>query len=348
MSKSRHILFLTPGFPKDENDFNCVPPLQDYLIKFKQVYPETEFSVIAFQYPYYKSYYKWNGINIYPLGGKNNKAKKPLVWLKTIVKAKKIHNLKSINAIHSLWLGECAMIGNILSKKFKCKHICTLMGQDVKKSNRYLNLLKNIKCIIVALSKNQEEQFYNLTNRNTNEIIHWGIVDQQFSYNERDIDLLAVGSLIPLKNYSLFVKLVDEIIKIKSDLTAVLVGAGSELSKLKIMAVENGIEKNIEFKGSLNRKDIFKLMQRSRIFVHPSLFEGSGFVFAEALANGMNIVSFNVGYAQNHSKWFIAKDEQELFNITKKLLNEKLDFNPANVFPLIETINRYSSLYGIN
>jgi glycosyltransferase involved in cell wall biosynthesis len=348
MSESRHILFLTPGFPKDENDFNCVPPLQDYLIKFKQVYPETEFSVIAFQYPYYKSYYKWNGITIYPLGGKNNKAKKPLVWLKTIVKAIKIHNLKSINAIHSLWLGECAMIGNVLSKKFKCKHICTLMGQDVKKSNRYLNLLKNIKCIIVALSRNQEELFYNLTNRNTNEIIHWGIMDQQFSYNEREIDLLAVGSLIPLKNYSLFIKLVDEIIKIKSDLKAVLVGAGSELSKLKIMAIENGIEKNIEFKGSLNRKDIFELMQKSRIFVHPSLFEGSGFVFAEALANGMNIVSFNVGYAQNHSKWFIAKDEQELFNITKKLLNEKLDFNPANVFPLIETINRYSSLYGIN
>jgi glycosyltransferase involved in cell wall biosynthesis len=324
-----------------------VPPLQEYLIKFKEVYPETEFSVISFQYPYYKSYYKWNGISIYSLGGKNSKAKKPLIWLRTIAKAKKIYNLKSIDAIHSLWLGECAMIGNVLSKIFNCKHICTLMGQDVKKSNRYLNLLKNKKCIIVALSKNQSEQFYNLTNRITNEIIHWGIVDQQFSENERDIDLLAVGSLIPLKNYSLYIKLVSEIIKIKSDLKAVLVGTGTELSKLQIMAKEFGIENNLEFKGLLNRKDIFELMRRSKIFVHPSLFEGLGYVLAEALSNGMSIVSFNVGCAQSHHKWFIAKDEQEFFNITKKLLNKKLDFNPVNIFPLSETISRYVYLYGI-
>jgi hypothetical protein len=52
-------------------------------------------------------------------------------------------------------------------------------------------------------------------------------------------------------------------------------------------------------------------MQRSKIFVHPSTFEGSGYVFAEALVNGMNIVSFNVGYAQQHPKWFIAEDEMD-------------------------------------
>jgi hypothetical protein len=88
-------------------------------------------------------------------------------------------------------------------------------------------------------------------------------------------------------------------------------------------------------------------MQRSKIFVHPSLFEGSGYVFAEALINGMNIVSFNVGYAQENPKWSIVNNEEEFFTTTKKLLCEKLDLYPVNLFPIAETINSYASLYDI-
>jgi glycosyltransferase involved in cell wall biosynthesis len=348
MSPSKHVLFLTPGFPKDEDDFNCIPPLQEFLLKFQQTYPKVEFSVITFQYPYYNRNYKWNGINVFPHAGKNSRAKKPLLWLKARSKAKGIHTLKLIDVIHSLWLGECAMIGNNLSNKFNCKHICTLMGQDVKKSNRYLKILKNKNIKLIALSKNQSEQFFNLTKRNVNEIIHWGIDDQQLIDSERDIDLLAVGSLITLKNYSLFINIVAEIVKTQPEIKAVLVGEGPEILKLKTMVKDKAVEANIDFKGLLNRKDIFKLMQRSKIFVHPSLFEGSGFVFAEALANGMNIVSFNVGYAQKNPKWHIANSEENFISITKKLLGEKLDFNPLNLFPLAETVSRYAAIYGIN
>jgi hypothetical protein len=71
-------------------------------------------------------------------------------------------------------------------------------------------------------------------------------------------------------------------------------------------------------------------------------------VFAEALANGMNIVSFNVGYAQKNPKWHIANSEENFISITKKLLGEKLDFNPLNLFPLAETVSRYAAIYGIN
>ena len=221
------------------------------------------------------------------------------------------------------------------------------MGQDVKKSNRYLSMLKNKNIKLIALSKNQSEQFFNLSKRSVEKIIHWGIDDQGLSNSERDIDLLAVGSLIPLKNYSLFVNVVSEAAKIYPKIKTALVGEGPELSNLKNIVKERGIERNIEFKGLLNRKDIFKLMQRSKIFVHPSLFEGSGYVFAEALVNGMNIVSFNVGYAQENPKWFIVNNEEEFFTTTKKMLNERLDFYPVNLFPIAETVINYASLYGI-
>ena len=239
------------------------------------------------------------------------------------------------------------MIGNILSKKFNCEHICTLMGQDVKISNRYLRWLKSNKTKFIALSKNQAEMFSKLTSRNVDEIIHWGIDDQNFKNSERDIDLLAVGSLIPLKNYSLSIRLIAEIKIIYPNLKCKLVGTGPELSTLMNLANEKGVGENIEFTGLLSRKEIFKLMQRSKIFIHPSQFEGSGFVFAEALVNGMNIVSFNVGYAQNHPKWVIAKDENDFIRIAINLLNKSLDYNPVNLFPLKETVERYASIYGI-
>jgi glycosyltransferase involved in cell wall biosynthesis len=346
MKITKHILFLVPGFPKDENDFNCIPPLQEYLIKFMSTYPSIKISVIAFQYPYLNTPYFWKGINVVPINGKNSVFKKPTVWLKAIREAKKIHKSFPIDVIHSFWVGECALIGNYLSKKIGCEHICTLMGQDVKSSNKYLGWLKHSRTNFVALSNNQAELFIKLSNKKVSEIIHWGIDDQQVNIKDRDIDLLGVGSLIPLKNYSLFIKTVEEIVKSKPDLNCILVGSGPESEKLKTMLKEKCLGKNIQFKGLLNRTEIFSLMQRSKIFLHPSTFEGSGFVFAEALVNGMNIVSFNIGYAQNHPKWFIANDNQDFIIITKELLDKQLSFEPINLFPLEETVQKYFALYN--
>lgn len=348
MNFQKHILILTPGFPKDENDFNCIPPLQDFLINFISVFPSAKFSVIAFQYPYMNSTYSWKSINVIPLGGKNNKIKKLFNWSKVIRKAKIINQLDRVDVIHSLWLGECALIGNILSKQIGCPHFCTLMGQDVIKTNKYLKLLKNSKTVFIALSDNQAELFTKLTNKKVATKIHWGIDDQQIISKKRDIDLLGVGSLIPIKNYSLFINIIEVIVQKQPDLKCKLVGTGPESTKLKTTAEAKGLSKNIEFTGLLERKEIFKLMQRSKIFVHPSKFEGSGFVFAEALANGMNIVSFNVGYAQEHPKWSIAKNDQDFIAITKKLLDIELNFEPSNLFSLQETVDQYAALYGIS
>lgn len=345
--KSKHILILTPGFPKDENDFNCIPPLQEFLTSFNSRFPDSNFTVISLHYPYHNKKYYWKGIQIFPMAGKNIRIKKPFLWLNVIRQAKKINEESKIDIIHSLWLGECAMLGNFVAKKFCCTQICTLMGQDVKSSNRYLKRLINKKIKIIALSENQANQFCTLTKRKVDQIIHWGIDDQPLKNFERDIDLVGVGSLIPLKNYSLFIKSIEEIKKTYADVKCKLVGTGPELSKLKAMAERKGLTKNIEFKGLLNRKEIFKLMQRSKILVHPSNFEGSGFVFAEALVNGMNIVSFNVGYAQKHPKWFIAKDEQDFIHITQNLFSTELDFTPVNLFPMSETVARYASIYGV-
>ena len=338
---------LTPGFPSDENDSTCIPPLQEFLINFKSRFTLSKFTIITLHYPYQKKNYSWHGIPIISLAGKNKWLTKPYLWYKTVYRAKKINRIESVTLVHSIWLGECALIGNILSNKFGCPHLCTLMGQDVRSSNKYVRLLKNKNIKIVSISKNQSVQFNKIIKKNVNKIIPWGINYHPTNNLVRDIDILAVGSLIPLKNYSLLITLVEKITAINREIKCKLVGSGPEESKLKQMVVEKGLINNIEFIGQLARTEVFKLMQRSKIFIHPSKFEGSGFVFAEALVNGMNIISFNVGCACSNPKWFIAMDEEDFIRIAKKLITSKLDFIPVNLFPLSETVEHYASLYGI-
>ncbi len=349
MKYENHVLLLTPGFPEDEEDFLCTPPLQDFILKYLKVFPNTKFSIIAFQYPYDRKDYKWNGIEVHSAGGKNSKLNKLFVWKAVITKAKTINKNFPINSIHSLWFGECAMIGNYLSKYFNLNHICTLMGQDVRSSNYYLKFIDKNKMRIISLSQNQSNEFYKITKRKVDDEIFWGIDNQEYDIDTiRDIDLLAVGSLIPLKNYSLFIKTVAEIVKEFPRIVCKLVGNGPDFLTLKTMAAQYGVDNNIEFTGLISRKEIFRLMKQSKIFVHPSKFEGSGFVFAEALANGMNIVSFNVGYAKQSEKWLIANDDSEFIFHTKKLLLSKLSFEPLNIFPISETVHKYHQLYNLN
>jgi glycosyltransferase involved in cell wall biosynthesis len=349
MKSGNNILFLIPGFPKDENDFLCIPPVQDFLLKYLELNPETSFYIITFQYPYEKIKYNWNGTSVYALGGKNSDIKKLFVWKNSIEIAKRIHKDNNIDCVHSFWYGECALVGNYLSKRFKCDHICTLMGQDVHTSNHYMKFINDDRVKIIALSQNQSDEFYRISNRKVDGEIFWGIENQNYNVNsKREIDLLAVGSLTPLKNYSLFIKTIAGIANIYPDVVCKLVGQGPELTLLKILVKELNLEKNIEITGLLSRKEIFKLMLQSKIFVHPSKSEGAGFVFAEALANGMNVVSFNVGYAKPCEKWLIAKDENEFIFLVNKLLSAKLSFEPLNIFPVSETVTKYNHLYNLN
>ena len=348
MSKERNILLLTPGFPKDENDYLCIPPLQDFLVALKKKFPSVNITVAAFQYPFTQNRYNWNDISVFSFGGKNSKLKKILVWDNAITLAKYLKEKNQLDVVHSLWFGECAFVGNRISSRFNNKHICTLMGQDVSTKNIYLRLLNKSKLTIVSLSQNQSNLFRQITKRNVDEEIFWGVHTQHYDSNKkREIDLLGVGSLINLKNFKAFINVVYKLKSQFPSIRSMIIGDGKLRVKLSQQANLLGIQNNIEFTGNLKRSEVFEIMKKSRILLHPSLFEGSGLVFAEALATGMHIVSYNVGYAKENDKWNIAKNEDELYQHCKKLLNNNLSFEPMNIFPIEETVNRYAKLYGM-
>jgi len=348
MSKEKNILLLTPGFPKDENDYLCIPPLQDFLITLKKNFPAVNITVAAFQYPFTQARYNWNNISVFSFGGRNSKLEKIFVWDSAITLAKYLKENNQLDIVHSLWFGECAFVGNRISSRFNIKHICTLMGQDVSTKNYYLRLLNKNKLTVVSLSQNQSELFRKITGRNVDDEIFWGVHNQRYdSSKKREIDLLGVGSLINLKNFKVFINVVHRLKSEFPSIRSMIIGDGNLRNKLSQQTKLLGLQNNIEFTGSIKRSEVFEFMKRSKILLHPSLFEGSGLVFAEALANGMHIASYNVGYAKENNKWNIAKNEDELYHHCRNLLNKNLSFEPMNIFPIEETVNRYAKLYVI-
>jgi glycosyltransferase involved in cell wall biosynthesis len=348
MSKEKNILLLTPGFPKDENDYLCIPPLQDFLITLKKNFPAVNITVAAFQYPFTQARYNWNNISVFSFGGRNSKLEKIFVWDSALTLAKYLKENNQLDIVHSLWFGECAFVGNRISSRFNIKHICTLMGQDVSTKNYYLRLLNKNKLTVVSLSQNQSELFRKITGRNVDDEIFWGVHNQRYdSSKKREIDLLGVGSLINLKNFKVFINVVHRLKSEFPSIRSMIIGDGNLRNKLSQQTKLLGLQNNIEFTGSIKRSEVFEFMKRSKILLHPSLFEGSGLVFAEALANGMHIASYNVGYAKENNKWNIAKNEDELYHHCRNLLNKNLSFEPMNIFPIEETVNRYAKLYGL-
>ena len=156
----QHIVFVTPGFAKDESDSKCLPYLQEYFEFFNQYHPSITITIISTEYPAERKTYWWKNIKVIPLGIKSNTI---FDQVKLAVRLRKVlvetHQAQSIDIIHSFWLFNCTLISYYLSKLLKIQHICTAMGVDVLNKNKYLYLLPLTKMNVVTVSEFQDQNF---------------------------------------------------------------------------------------------------------------------------------------------------------------------------------------------
>lgn len=340
-----HIVFLTPGFAQNEQDTTTIPALQEYIFALKKVQPELKITIIAFQFPFTKSSYDWHNCHVIPLNGKNQKLKKILIWNSAFQSLKKLNKKQPISIIHSFWLGECAFVGNLFSNKFDIKHICTLMGQDVKRKNFYLKLLPLQKMNLICLSTFQKH--YLLKNNSLQpHIIPWGITKTKFlPLTQKTIDIIGVGSLIPVKNYDLFIDIVHEIHK-TLPIKVVVLGDGKDKEKLQKKIKQLQLENAITFTGKLPYNKTLEYISKAKVLLHTSHFESFGMIFPEALESKTLIVSKNVGCAIPSENWFIAETIEELILACKKGLITSFSTNGENPFLIEKTVENYLKVYN--
>ena len=344
MTEAKHILILTPGFPSDETDDTCMPYLQTYLKEAVKSNSQLKFSVIALQHPYESKSYLWHGIPVFSCGGSNRSFPvRFYYWRKALNQLSHFHKKEKIDVVHSLWLSECTYLAQKWTASNNVMHVATAMGQDVLPSNRYLKHINLEKVAVAAVSPHQNQPYKETTGRSAGQIIPWGMDMLTKEECNQSIDVLGVGSFTSLKAFDSFLRVVAIIVKTNTELRVSLIGDGAERGDLEELADKLGIKDKVRFLGSLPRKEVLGFMQKSKVLLHTSTYESQGFVFNEAMACGMAIVSRKVGIALESGRWKVSESEKEMAKSVAYLLERS--FEPETLIPLGQTIEAYETLY---
>jgi glycosyltransferase involved in cell wall biosynthesis len=323
LMKHKTLIILTPGFPEHEGDSTCIPPQQVFVKALKELHPELNIVVLTFQYPFFSGEYEWHGIRVIAFGHpSNSRIIRRFTGLKVLTVLHKLHKESHIIGMLSFWLGKCAYIGNLFAKRSGLKHYTWLLGQDAKAGNKYFAKAKPTADRLIALSDFLVREFTKNYGITPAHVIPVGIDVTRFkeSYAERDIDIVGTGSLIPLKQYDVFLKVIARLKASMPDIKAVIIGDGPEMKRLKEMVTTLDLENNVAFTGRLAHDEVLQWMQRAKVFMHTSNYEGFGAVCLEALYAGAQVVSFVKPMDAAIENWHIDADKAAMVKRLEKIL----------------------------
>jgi glycosyltransferase involved in cell wall biosynthesis len=344
--RKKVLIILTPGFPENEQDSTCLPERQVFVKSLQENCPDTQLIILSFQYPFFTAQYQWNKCQVVSFnGGNKGKWKRRWVWIKVWSYLLKLHRQYEITAMISFWLGECAWLGNLFARRFHLKHYCYLLGQDARANNRFVKKVKPTADMLIALSDFLADEFFKNYLVRPKHIIPTGIDIRQYRTAEqrRDIDVIGVGSLISLKQYDVWLRVIASLVRVHKNLKAVLIGKGPERQKLIALADQLGISDRVQFEGELPHHLVLQRMQQSRVFLHTSSYEGFSTVVMEALYAGCPTVAFCAPMKKPMKNFYVVEGEDQMIAKTLELL-EQANHIPVAPYKVQDSVDQVLKL----
>jgi glycosyltransferase involved in cell wall biosynthesis len=117
----------------------------------------------------------------------------------------------------------------------------------------------------------------------------------KFTLPDNSRIVFCAARLVAVKNFSLFLRTAQLVLKETPDVTFAIAGAGTELVMLKALSKELGIESKVLWLGPLYGTDLVDAYHASDLFLCTSDYEGFGLTLVEAMAAGKPVVSTAVG-----------------------------------------------------
>jgi L-malate glycosyltransferase len=106
--------------------------------------------------------------------------------------------------------------------------------------------------------------------------------------NKEDIIILSTRSLEPVYDLKTLIEAVPLIIeKIDKKARFCITGLGGQEQELRKLASKLKVERNVEFKGYVNREDLEELFQKADLYVSTSLSDSTSVSLLEAMASGL-------------------------------------------------------------
>ena len=150
----------------------------------------------------------------------------------------------------------------------------------------------------------------------------------------------SIGRLDYSKNYEFLIEVFPEILKIKPEAIAIIIGEGQERKKLENLIEKTNLKEKIFLIGEL--KDASKYIKAFDLFVLPSRYEGLSITLIETLFAQISILVSDVGgNVEIVGKDCIFKNKEEFLEKIRKLKIPE----SQNIFRIEKTCSNYLNLY---
>ena len=254
---------------------------------------------------------------------------------------KKIYKTENVIWIDAHTFKIEGYVANKLKKKYKnITTTVTLHGTSFFKNTNTPTGIASIRKIFNGVDysvcvSNKIEKIAQKNGVNNTQVIYNGIQAHEFEQvNKEDYkyNIITVGSLIPRKKHDITINAIGQLVKKYPQIKLNIIGFGGEIEKLKTVVQENNLSQNVCFKGQITNEEVQDLMNKSYIFLLPSINEGFGIVYAEAMkARCITIGTIGEGidgFIINGENGFLVNaDINEIKNLIIDIYDGKYDLN---------------------
>lgn len=197
--------------------------------------------------------------------------------------------------IHAHTLGFDSEIGAWLKQRFSCPLVVTTHGSDTsipyfagKKAE--LKALADRADTVVCVSSVLKQRLADCGVSVPIKVIHNGFqvssLPEDGSFLRDPFAIVQAGNLIPSKRFETTLYAVEELYKRYPQISFTIVGDGPEMMRLKSLVSLLGLDSVVCFCGRVSNKELLEIFSRSSYYVMPSVREGFGIVYLEAMASG--------------------------------------------------------------
>ena len=275
----------------------------------------------------------------------------PFFFIFQLLSIKKIVAKEKIDIIHSHWLIPQGLISVVYKKIFnrKIKIICSAHGSDILNFKSWL-MIKIKKFIILncslltAVSNEIAKEINKICNKKRIVVINNGININHFKNKKINIELLKkfnienycllfVGRLIKIKGIVYLIKAMPKILKKFPKIKLLIIGNGPQYLWVEQYIKKNNLYNSIYLLGKIPNYYLPQYYNLADIFIGPSLMEGFGMTFAEAISCETLVLTTN-----------IEAIKETLNNFCFIVLKKNSDEISKNVIQILSNLNSYDKI----
>lgn len=197
------------------------------------------------------------------------------------------------DVIHAHTLGFDSDIGAWLKQRLHCPLVVTTHGSDtsIPYENAQLDWLvekANAADHMVAVSSALAKKLTCCGVKTPVSVILNGFRVQALSSAEERVphSLIQVGHLIHQKHVDTTIQAFARLKETHPDAHLTIVGEGAERTSLEDLVRKLGVTDSVRFTGQISNEEVLSKMAQAQFFCMPSVREGFGIVYLEAMASG--------------------------------------------------------------